>query len=162
MLGSHLYLRLVTECSRRVQFFLSSSAKCGRVAEFSWVSVPGEPYESVSPLVKAILAVTAGGERYRLGHYGAITKVPRGNVAGKGMLRSANRESYRRRNGRHSLPICLCRKHRYRDSARLEGTGAGGVSIPGGGAFCRWYTQARQSAGGENTMGWKYAPPNRV
>ena len=35
----------------------------------------GEPYESDSPLVKAILAVAAGGKRYRLGHYGAITKV---------------------------------------------------------------------------------------
>ena len=41
--------------------------------------------------MKAILAVTAGGERYRLGHYGAITKVPRGNFAGKGMLLSASR-----------------------------------------------------------------------
>ena len=43
-----------------------------------------EPYESVSPLVKAILAVAAGGERYRLGHYGAITKVPRGTLQAKG------------------------------------------------------------------------------
>ena len=41
--------------------------------------------------MKAILAVTAGGERYRLGHYGAITKVPRGNFAGTGMLLSASR-----------------------------------------------------------------------
>jgi hypothetical protein len=40
--------------------------------------------ESVSPLVRAILAVTAGGERYRLGDYGAITKVRRENVAAKG------------------------------------------------------------------------------
>ncbi len=54
----------------------------------------GEPYESVSPLVKAILAVTSGGERYRLGHYGAITKVPGGNVAGKGMLLSARAASH--------------------------------------------------------------------
>lgn len=37
--------------------------------------VPGKPYKSVSPLVKAILAFAAGGDRYRLGHYGAITKV---------------------------------------------------------------------------------------
>lgn len=54
----------------------------------------GEPYESVSPLVKVILAVTADGKRYRLGHYGAITKVPRGNVADKEMLLSPQAASH--------------------------------------------------------------------
>jgi len=72
--------------------------------------------------VKAILAVTAGGDRYRLGHYGAITKVSRGNVAGKGMLRSASRKSHRRRNGRYSLsPPAFFRKHRQRDLAGRRG-----------------------------------------
>ena len=51
----------------------------------------GEPYESVSPLVKAILAVAAGGERYRLGHYGAITKVPRGNVPTENTVNNTDR-----------------------------------------------------------------------
>jgi hypothetical protein len=41
-----------------------------------------------------ILAAAAAGERYRLGHYGAITKVPRGNVAGKGMLLSLRAASH--------------------------------------------------------------------
>lgn len=83
---------------------LSSSAKCGRVAEFSWVSVPGETYKSVSPLVKAILAVAAEGERYRLGHYGAITKVrARGNVTGNGNLTILVAENHEGRNTKRSF-----------------------------------------------------------
>jgi hypothetical protein len=35
----------------------------------------GKPWESISPLVKVMLAVAACGERYRVGHYGAITDV---------------------------------------------------------------------------------------
>ena len=59
------------------------------------MSVPGKPYESVSPLVKAILAFAATGDRYRLGHYGAITKVrARGNVTGNGNLTILVAESH--------------------------------------------------------------------
>jgi hypothetical protein len=45
--------------------------------------------------VKAILAVAADGERYRPGHYGAITKVrARGNVTGNGNLTILVAESH--------------------------------------------------------------------
>ena len=52
--------------------------------------------------MKAILAVAAGGERYRPGHYGAITKVrARGNVTENGNLTRC-RES-RGRTAKHSF-----------------------------------------------------------
>jgi hypothetical protein len=85
----------------------------------------GEPYESVSPLVKAILAVTSGGERYRLGHYGAITKVPGGNVAGKGMLLSARAASHidEGTEGTAVSHPAFFRKHRHRGLAGRRGKG---------------------------------------
>jgi hypothetical protein len=70
--------------------------------------------ESVSPLVKAILAVTAGGERYRLGDYGAITKVRRENVEGNGMFLPASRTMVGRQGrleaGARICPPCPWRK----------------------------------------------------
>src|SRR5216684_5058447 len=52
-----------------------------------------------------MLAVAADGERYRVGHYGAITKVPRGNLAKNGDLVVARtRESHRGRSGRRRVP----------------------------------------------------------
>ena len=68
------------------------------------MSVPGGTYESVSPLVKAILAVAAGGERYRPGHYGAITKVrARGNVTGNGNLTILVAENHEGSNTKRSF-----------------------------------------------------------
>lgn len=64
-----------------------------------------EPQESVSPVVRAMLAVAADGERYRVGHYGAITKVPRGNVVKKWRFRRSHRESHRGRSGRRSFSL---------------------------------------------------------
>jgi hypothetical protein len=75
------------------------------------VSVPGGTYESVSPLVKAILAVAAGGERYRPGHYGAITKVrARGNVTGHGNLAIYVAESHEAEMPSIAFSRCLFRK----------------------------------------------------
>jgi hypothetical protein len=77
--------------------------------------------ESVSPLVKAILAVTAGGERYRLGDYGAITKVPRGNLEGKGMFLPASGSHIEGAEGAAVSHPAFFRKHRHRDSAARRG-----------------------------------------
>ena len=59
-------------------FSLSSSAECGRVAEFLGSVFRGNRLGIRLALVKVMLAVSAGWERPRMGHYGAITNGARG------------------------------------------------------------------------------------
>lgn len=82
-----------------MQLFVKLLCKCYGLQSFLGRCSGGEPWESVSPLVRAILAIAADGERFPVGDYDVVTKVLQGTL--QEMERSHPRQHVAKPRGIH-------------------------------------------------------------